>query len=156
MTPSTKVGTASFAGADMITLRAPAARWASASARVRNFPVDSSTTSTPRSAHGSAAGIGFREDADLLAVDLDAAVRLADYTTEAAVDTVVCKQVCERLRIYEVVDRDPLDVRLMLDRCAQGGAAYPSEPVDGYPYRHRALLSLVCLRSTARRARCHP
>src|SRR5215210_6225691 len=40
----------------MITLRAPASRCLAASSRLVNRPVDSITTSAPRSAHGSAAG----------------------------------------------------------------------------------------------------
>ena len=42
-----------FAGAEMITLRAPASRCLSASIRARKWPVDSITTSTSRSAQGS-------------------------------------------------------------------------------------------------------
>src|SRR5215831_5136129 len=45
-----------LAGAEMITLRAPAARWARASSALVNRPVDSTTTSTPRSAQGRADG----------------------------------------------------------------------------------------------------
>src|SRR6266545_1807973 len=45
-----------FAGAEMITFLAPPLRWSAAWSRSVNRPVDSSTTSTPRSFHGSLAG----------------------------------------------------------------------------------------------------
>src|SRR5579859_5810984 len=45
-----------LAGAEMITFRAPAVRCAAAASREVNRPVDSMTTSTPRSPQGSAAG----------------------------------------------------------------------------------------------------
>ena len=55
-TPTTKVASASLAGAEMITREAPASRWAAASEREVNRPVDSTTTSTPSESHGSAFG----------------------------------------------------------------------------------------------------
>jgi CBS-domain-containing membrane protein len=42
----------------MTTLRAPARRCAAAAGRVRNRPVASTTTSTPRSSHGRSSGSG--------------------------------------------------------------------------------------------------
>src|SRR6516225_2484942 len=56
LTPSTIVMSSPLAGAEMITFRAPAARCAAAASREVNLPVDSTTTSTPRSPQGSAAG----------------------------------------------------------------------------------------------------
>ena len=55
-----------FAGAEMITLRAPASRWAWAFVASVKMPVDSMTMSTPRSPHGSAAG--SRSLKDLIAL----------------------------------------------------------------------------------------
>ncbi len=52
----TKVASTSVAGADTMTRVAPASRWEAADSRVVNSPVDSMTTSTPRSSHGSALG----------------------------------------------------------------------------------------------------
>ena len=46
----------SVAGAEMITFCAPALRCFAASSRFVKKPVDSITTSAPRSPHGSAAG----------------------------------------------------------------------------------------------------
>src|SRR5215472_11568165 len=56
LTPSTIVMSSPFAGAEMITFFAPASRCLLAPARSVNLPVDSMTTSTPRSAHGKLAG----------------------------------------------------------------------------------------------------
>ena len=56
LTPMTKVASTLVAGAEMITRGAPASMWAAALAPSVNRPVDSITTSTPRSAHGSAFG----------------------------------------------------------------------------------------------------
>src|SRR5579859_6444872 len=56
LTPITIVMSSPLAGAEMITFRAPALRCAAAASREVNLPVDSMTTSTPRSPQGSAAG----------------------------------------------------------------------------------------------------
>src|SRR6202162_4355445 len=55
-TPITTVMSSSLAGAEMMTFFAPASRCARAVGPVVNRPVDSITTSTPRSRHGSLAG----------------------------------------------------------------------------------------------------
>src|SRR5207237_5316508 len=56
LTPSTRVTSGSLAGAEMTTFFAPAWRCLDAVAVSRKRPVDSTTTSTPSSFHGSAAG----------------------------------------------------------------------------------------------------
>ena len=56
LTPSTKDPSGPVAGAVMMTRFAPPATCLAASSRLVNRPVDSNTTSTPRSAHGSWAG----------------------------------------------------------------------------------------------------
>ncbi len=56
LTPITIVMSSSLAGAEMMTFFAPASRWALAVDPVVNRPVDSITTSTPSSRHGSLAG----------------------------------------------------------------------------------------------------
>src|SRR5262245_49024408 len=56
LTPSTTVMSGPFAGAVMTTFFAPAATCLAAASRFVNRPVDSNTTSTPRSFHGSCAG----------------------------------------------------------------------------------------------------
>src|SRR5580765_4487202 len=55
-TPSTTVRSGLFAGAVITTRLAPAVRCFAASSRLVKRPVDSKTTSTPRSFHGSCAG----------------------------------------------------------------------------------------------------
>ena len=55
-TPKTMVMSSSLAGAEMMTLRAPASRCLPAPVRSVKRPVDSTTTSTPRSFQGRAAG----------------------------------------------------------------------------------------------------
>ena len=56
LTPRTTEKSGFFAGAVMMTFFAPAARCFAAASRSVNSPVDSNTTSTPRSFHGSCAG----------------------------------------------------------------------------------------------------
>src|ERR687893_104014 len=57
LTPSTTVRSSPLAGAEMITFLAPpSSTCLRASAALVNKPVDSSTTSTPKSPHGSAPG----------------------------------------------------------------------------------------------------
>src|SRR3954468_4047666 len=56
LTPRTTVTSGSVAGAEMMTFLAPASRCLAASARLVKKPVDSTTTSTPRSPQGSAPG----------------------------------------------------------------------------------------------------
>ena len=55
-TPSASVTSGPVAGAEMITFLAPASRCLAALSRSVNRPVDSITTSTPRSPQGSFAG----------------------------------------------------------------------------------------------------
>ena len=57
LTPYTNVASAFDAGADTITSGAPPSRWALAASRLLKKPVDSTTTSTPRSPHGRSAGL---------------------------------------------------------------------------------------------------
>ena len=56
LTPMTMVMSSPVAGAEMTTFFAPASRCPFAFSALVKMPVDSTTTSTPRSPHGSAAG----------------------------------------------------------------------------------------------------
>src|ERR687893_150252 len=56
LTPTTNVASAPDDGADTITNGAPPSRWAAALSRLVKMPVDSTTTSTPRSPQGSSLG----------------------------------------------------------------------------------------------------
>ena len=53
LTPMTMVMSSPFAGAEMTTFSAPASRWPLAFSASVKMPVDSTTTSTPRSPQGS-------------------------------------------------------------------------------------------------------
>ena len=55
LTPMTMVMSGSVAGAEMMTFLAPASRCPLALAALVKMPVDSTTTSTPRSPQGSSA-----------------------------------------------------------------------------------------------------
>ena len=63
LTPTTNVASTPLAGAEMMTRGAPASTWAAALSRSVKMPVDSITTSTPRSPHGRA--LGSRSDRTL-------------------------------------------------------------------------------------------
>ena len=56
LTPITKVASSPLPGAETTTRDAPAFRWAAAWSRLRKWPVDSITTSTPSSPQGKADG----------------------------------------------------------------------------------------------------
>ena len=70
LTPSTMVMSSSVAGAEMMTFLAPASRWPLALAALVKMPVDSTTTSTPRSPHGSAAGPSLTSRALILVLPM--------------------------------------------------------------------------------------
>ena len=135
-TPGTTVMSSSVAGAEMMTFFAPASRCLAASSRFVKRPVDSSTTSTPRSPQPSAAGSRLVQDEDLVAVDDEAVVGELDRARVRAEDRVVAQQVRQRLVVGEVVDGDPLDVGL----CRLGGAEHvtadAAEAVDSNTYGH--------------------
>ncbi len=56
LTPITTVMSSPVAGAEITTFFAPASRCLAAASRLVKIPVDSITTSTPRSFHGNVAG----------------------------------------------------------------------------------------------------
>ena len=56
----------------MMTRGAPASRWAAALSRSVKKPVDSTTTSTPRSPHGQRLRVALGEDLDRSPSDGDA------------------------------------------------------------------------------------
>src|SRR3954454_3063596 len=69
-TPMTMVMSSSVAGAEMMTFLAPASRWPLALAALVKMPVDSTTTSTPRSPHGSADGPSLTSSAVILVLPM--------------------------------------------------------------------------------------
>ena len=92
LTPTTKVASAPVAGAETITRGAPPSRWAAALSRSVKMPVDSMTTSTPRSPQGMSAGLRSRDDLEDVAVHVDAPVDHVDLTGVGAGDRVTLEQ----------------------------------------------------------------
>ncbi len=70
LTPMTMVMSGSVAGAEMMTFLAPASRWPLALAALVKMPVDSTTTSTPRSPQGSSAGPALTSRALILVLPM--------------------------------------------------------------------------------------
>ena len=140
--PSATVTSGSFACAETITLRAPAARCCSASARFRWRPVDSITMSTSSSAHGSFEG-SRSVGVSIASRPRQGAVGDLDRSGERSVHGVVLQQLGEHRGIRDVVDRDPLDVGAGLVRRAEGSATRSAEAVDGDADRHGSSLDRV-------------
>ncbi len=141
LTPSTRVRSGSVAGAEITTFFAPASRCFCAPSRFVKKPVDSSTTSTPRSPQARSAWIALGEELDLLAGSVDDAVGELHVTGKRAEIRVVLEQVPHRLGVAEVVRGDDLEVRVALQRGAEEVASDPAEAVDPYPCRHAPPVS---------------
>ena len=122
------------AGAEITTFFAPASMCFCASSRFVKKPVDSSTTSTPRSPHGSAAG--SRSASILISTSpaLIIAVLRLHVLAERAEHRVVLEQVRHRLRVAEVVRRDDLEVAAALQVRTEEVAPDAPETVDAHPY----------------------
>ena len=76
----------------------------SALSRLVKKPVDSSTTSTPRSFQGRLRRIAFLQNLNLVAADDDVFLVVADFAIELAVDRVPFEQVRKGMRVGEIVD----------------------------------------------------
>jgi hypothetical protein len=94
----------------MITLRAPGSRSWAASTRLVNRPIDSITTSTPRSSHGSCARPLSAKTFTSRAVDGDRAVARLHGARERPQHRDVLEQMRQRRSARDVVDGDDLDV----------------------------------------------
>ena len=131
----------------MITFWAPAARCLRASAALVNRPVDSITTSTPRSPQGSAGGIALGQHLDLPGRRPGSRRRRPRRPRSSVPSSgVVLEQVRQRGDIAQVVGRDDLDA----GRGACAGVHRtpevppdPAEPVDAHPDSH-CTLSFGC------------
>ena len=119
-----------------MTFFAPPPRCLAASSRLVKKPVDSSTTSAPRSPHGSAAGSRLGEHLEAVAVDHEVVAVDLDRARVRAEDRVVLEQVGERLRVGEVVDGDEVDVGAGRLGGAEEVAADAAEAVDADAYGH--------------------
>ena len=139
-------------GAEITTLRAPAAMCASAR-RSAKKPVDSSTTSAPRSAHGRSAGSRCETTLSASPSTIMPSLGGLDDALVAAQHRVVLEQVRERGGVRQVVDRDDVDVGAGLLRGAEEVAADAAEAVDADANGH-ALPSSV--HAAAQRTRFGP
>ena len=88
----------------MITFFAPASRCLAAASRLVKSPVDSITTSTPRSFHGSVRRVPHGQALEPLAVDHDVLVGRRHVVRQPTQDRVVLQQVRQRLVVGDVVD----------------------------------------------------
>src|SRR4051794_37621435 len=144
----------SVAGAEITTFFAPASRCLAASSRLVKKPVDSSTTSAPRSRHGRAARsrsaralrrapaprgaarprprgrVALGQALEAVAVDDDVVAVELDGARVRPEDRVVLEQMGERLGVRQVVDRHELDVRAGRLGGAEEVASDPAEAVD--------------------------
>jgi hypothetical protein len=80
---------------------------------------------------GERSGILLADDADLIAIDEESAAAGLDGARVLPVDGVVAEQMCERLVVGEVVDRDEVEWRVALLGRAENVAADAAEAVDG-------------------------
>ena len=87
-------------------------------------------------APGQVGGVALGEHLDTVAVDDDRVALGFDLPLVAAVGGVVVQEVGQRLRVGDVVDRDPLDVRALGLGGAEDVAADPAETVDPDAYGH--------------------
>ena len=122
----------SVAGAEMMTFFAPASRCFCAPSRLVKKPVDSITTSTPRSPHGSAAGSRSASPFSSWPAALIEPASTATSPGERAEQRVVREQVRHRRHVAEVVERDELEVGVALQRRAEEVAADAAEAVDAH------------------------
>ncbi len=127
----TTVMSSPFAGAEMITLLAPAVMCLRASSAFVKRPVDSSTRSTPSVPHGRSAG-SLCEKTSISSPSIVMLAAPPRYLAlENAVHGIVLEQVRERLRVGQIVHRYEIEVRdPLLLRRAHDLAADASESVD--------------------------
>ena len=131
-TPRTTVMSGPLAGAVMTTFLAPAVRCLAASSRLVKSPVDSNTTSTPRSFQGSCAG--SRIDSTLNSSPSTEMPSPCASTFACRLPSTEsyfsrCASVCG---VGEIVDRHEIDV-LVAERRAHDVAADAAESVDADP-----------------------
>ena len=124
------------AGAEMMTFLAPASMCAFALVASVKKPVDSTTTSTSRSAHFRLAGSRSAKAAIVWSPTLIEVSSVRHVGVEAAQDRVVLEQVREHRVVGQVVDADDLDVGARGADGAEEVAADAAESVDTYADSH--------------------
>ncbi len=118
LTPRQMVTSGFFAGALIRTRFAPPlVICSSALSRLVKKPVDSRTTSTPKSFQGKLAGIRSFKILILWPRTMMFCVVVTDLAVEFAVDRIPFQQVCESEGVGQIVDRaDAFDVALCIAR----------------------------------------
>ena len=127
-----------LAGAEIITFLAPPlSMCARALAASVNRPVDSTTTSTPRSRHGSFPGSRSASTLYAFAVDIHGAVARADVAVVRSVVAVVLEEVRALCRAGQIVDGRDLDLRMTLHERLGKVAADPAKAVNSDAHEPR-------------------
>ena len=139
LTPMTKVASAPSAGAETMTRCAPPSRWPAAASRDVNRPVDSMTTSTPSSSHGSALGSRSASTRIRASRPGGRSPSTSHLAVEGAVGGVVAQEMGVGGGVGEVVERHHLEVGPLSARRPQEVPPDPPEPVDPDPNRHVRL-----------------
>ena len=127
----------------MITFFAPASRCLAAASRLVKIPVDSTTTSTPRSFHGNVAGSRTARPLNPLpSTTMSSSVDDTSYGSRPRIESYFSRCASDLLSVMSFT-ADDLDVRrprhvLRVHRPPEV-AADPPEPVHAYPDRHVSL-----------------
>ena len=138
LTPTTNVASAPEHGAETSTRGAPPSRWRAAASRLVKMPVDSTTTSTPRSPQGRSSGL--RTDRTLMASSPTRS------TSPSTVTSAPRRPWTEsQLSRWAMVSTDPRSLTATTSRPAPwtpgGPVEVPSdaaEAVDSYANAHAA------------------
>src|SRR5439155_1580582 len=126
--PMQMVASGFLAGALMSTRLAPALICSSALSRLVKNPVDSNTTSTPKSFQGNFPGsrslriqdsnsqlprVAFLENSNLVTANDDVLLVVTDLPVEFPVDRIPFQQMRERVGVGQIIDRaDAFNVAL--------------------------------------------
>ena len=141
LTPITTVasaGSSPFAGAEMITLLAPASRCLAAPARVGKRPVELDHHVDLELRPRKLGGVDLRKrpHPERPSHSRSRPSACGHGPRKAPEDRVVAQQVGQGVRVDEVVDRDDFKVGVLLVGGAQHAATDAAKTVDGYSYSH--------------------
>ena len=136
LTPMTTVTSSFLAGAEMMTFFAPPSTCTLALVASVKMPVDSITTSAPRSPHGNWAGSRSANEAKLRPSTLIESLPAVTSPGKPSQDGVVLQQVGQRVVVGEVVDAHDLDVGAGGGHGPEVVPADPAEAVDAHAYGH--------------------
>ncbi len=139
-TPMQTVMSSFLAGAEMITLRAPASRCARALVASVKNPVELDDQVDTEVAPRQPLWVTLCEDGEPASVDGDLVALGAHRPGKPAEDGVVLEQVGEGGGVGEVVDGDDLELGVALARGAIDVASDPAEAVDANLDSHPSAL----------------